>query len=152
MKEIREIAKNKSIKNYEVLKRYEAGIVLKGPEVKSIKLGEVDLKSAYCSFENGELYIKDMYVARYKPASLIQKNYNPREKRKLLLHKKQLNSLLGYVKQKGYTIIPIKIYEKNNLIKLEIALTKGLKKFEKKEKLKKKAIELEIRRTLKYKE
>ncbi|MEO0145016.1 MAG: SsrA-binding protein SmpB [candidate division WOR-3 bacterium] len=145
---IRVIAENKKAKsNYEIIETYEAGIELKGSEVKSIKLGRVSFKDSFIIAKKGELFIINMYVAPYEFAS--HEKVDPERPRKLLLHRKEIDRIIGKSKERGLTIIPLKIYQKNHLIKVEIALAKGLKKYEKKEKIKERILEREMRRELK---
>ena len=142
----------KAYYNYEILETFEAGIVLAGPEVKAVKLGQINLIDGYATIDkNNEVWLNNIYIAPYQPASGIQKDYNPLRSRKLLLKKKEISSLIGKVNIKGYALIPLKIYTKNNLIKVEIGLCRGKKKWDKKEEIKKREIKKKIRETLKYK-
>ena len=138
--------------NYEILNRYEAGLVLRGYEVKSLKDGHANLRGAYISLKptpKPELWLVKAHVSRYKCAGAMP-NYDPERPRKLLIKKKELSSIIGKMEQKGLTLIPIKMYTIRNLVKLEFALARGKKKYEKKADMKKKDVETEIRRTLKY--
>ncbi|MFH1890668.1 MAG: SsrA-binding protein SmpB [Candidatus Kuenenbacteria bacterium] len=134
------IVKNKQAYfNYSILETLEAGLVLSGAEVKSVKKNQVNLKGAYINIPNeSQAFLINAHISPYKPASLTQYNYAPTRKRNLLLHKKQLKSLLGKSKQAGISIIPLKIYTKNRLIKLEIGIAQGKKKYDKRESIKKK--------------
>lgn len=148
MSGIKIIQENRKARHdFEIIETFEAGIVLLGPEVKSIKAGRVSLKDSYVELKNQEAWIKKLHVSPYEKNT--GQKIDPERTRKLLLHKYEIKRLIGKVKEKGLTIIPLKIYLKNNLIKIEIALVKGKKKYEKREKLKKKAIEREIERALK---
>jgi len=130
---------NKNItKNFDIKKTIQAGIVLSGPEVKSCKTGEVSFKGAYCGFIDNNLYLKNFYIAPYKPAKGAQLDYNPYQPRKLLLSRKELRFLQGKVGEKGITILPNRIYTKSRLVKIEVAVAQGLKKHDKREKIKKK--------------
>lgn len=145
---IKVILENKKAKtNYEIIETYEAGIELKGSEVKSIKMGKVSFKDSFIIPKRGELYIINMYVAPYEFSTYDR--LDPERPRKLLLHRREIDRIIGKSKERGLTIIPLKIYQKNHLIKLEIALAKGLKKYEKKEKIKERIIEREMKRELK---
>jgi SsrA-binding protein len=133
--------KNVSIRNkkasfeYHFLDKYTAGIVLQGSEIKSIRLGKVNLQDSYCTFLNNELYVKEMHIAPY----VLARNYNHEAKRdrKLLLNKRELKKLLTKNKEKGLTIIPIKIFiNEKGLAKLELALAKGKKIYDKREDIK----------------
>ena len=126
-------------------------MVLTGSEVKSIRNGQISLKSAYIGIEYNprpELFLIKASISSYKKSGSNQ-NYDPERPRKLLLNKLELKSLVGKLEQKGLTIIPLKVYTSRNLVKLEIGLAKGKKMYEKKEQIKKRDIDREIRRTLK---
>ncbi|PIP29525.1 SsrA-binding protein, partial [Candidatus Kuenenbacteria bacterium CG23_combo_of_CG06-09_8_20_14_all_36_9] len=128
--------------NYEITDTFEAGMVLSGPEVKSIKKGQMDLKGAYASVDaNSEVWLVNAYIASYKPARLAQKNYNPNQPRKLLLTKKEIRFLIGKQKEKGFSIIPLEVYLKNSFIKIKIGIGRGKKKYDKREALKKRDFE-----------
>ena len=126
-------------------------MVLTGSEVKSIRNGQISLKSAYIGIvynPKPELFLIKASISAYKKAS-SKLDYDPERPRKLLLNKSELKSLVGKLEQKGLTIIPLKVYTSRNLVKLEIGLAKGKKMYEKKEQIKKRDIDREIRRTLK---
>jgi SsrA-binding protein len=145
---VKVILENKKAKtNYEIIETYEAGIELKGSEVKSIKMGKVSFKDSFIIAKRGELYIINMFIAPYEFSTYDR--LDPERPRKLLLHRREIDRIIGKSKERGLTIIPLKIYQKNHLIKLEIALAKGLKKYEKKEKIKERIIEREMKRELK---
>jgi SsrA-binding protein len=145
---IKVILENKKAKtNYEIIETYEAGIELKGSEVKSIKMGKVSFKDSFIIAKRGELYIINMFIAPYEFSTYDR--LDPERPRKLLLHRREIDRIIGKSKERGLTIIPLKIYQKNHLIKLEIVLAKGLKKYEKKEKIKERIIEREMKRELK---
>ncbi len=133
--------------DYEILETFEAGIVLEGSEVKSIKAGRVSIQDAYADIEDGEVYLYDMHVTPYSHASKFTPD--PLRPRKLLLHKYEIKRLYGKIKERGLTLIPLRIYEKHGLIKVELALVKGKKKYEKREQIKRRLIEREIQRALK---
>ncbi len=145
------IAENKEANHkFEILERYEAGIVLEGPEVKSLRnKGTVSFKDSFVRVENGEAWLHNLYIAPYKFATV--KPPDPLRKRKLLLHKREIMRLLGKSQEKGYTIIPTKLYWKNNLVKVEIALAKGKKLHDRRQELKEKAMRRELERELKGK-
>jgi len=137
--------------SYEILDAFEAGLVLLGHEVKSIKSGQMSLKGAYISLTHEpkpELFLVNAHVSPYKNAGPLP-DYVPTRPRKLLLDKRTINSLIGKLEQKGLTIIPLKVYTKRNLVKIEIGLARGKKLYEKKESIKKRDVDREIRRTLK---
>lgn len=138
--------------SYEIIDAYEAGIVLRGHEVKAVKNGQMSLKSAYVTIMNDptpSLYLMKAHISPYKFAGNLL-NYDPERPRKLLVRKNELKALIGKLEQKGLTIIPLRVYTKRNLVKVEIGLARGKKQFEKKEALKKRDVDKEIRRTLKY--
>lgn len=143
------IATNKKA-NYEyfIISTYEAGIVLSGCEVKSIRLGHTNLKDSFITFsKDNEAFIKNMHITQYKDASLDK----PDEKRsrKLLLNRHEINKLMAKTKEKGFTCIPLKIYLKDNLVKLEIALAKGKHTYDKKEAIAERDIQRDTLRQLK---
>ncbi len=136
--------------NYELIQTYQAGIALTGPEVKAVKNGQISLKGSYVTIDGqGEVWLKNSHISAYKPAQSQQKNYLPEKPRKLLLKKKEIKSLIGKLSQKGLTIIPISVYTKKGLIKLDIGLAKGKTKLDKRQTIKKREAEREINRSLK---
>lgn len=143
------ILKNKKAYfDYTILKEFEAGIVLKGSEVKSIKNSQVNLKESYISGFKNELWIYGMYVSPWKQSSTHEK-VNPARERKLLLHKREINYLMGQERIKGLTIVPVDIHLSKGRVKLQIALAKGKKLFDKREAIKKKERDKDIQRDLK---
>jgi len=143
------LAINKRAKyDYEILETFEAGIVLEGFEVKAIREKKISLKGAYVSLRNNEIFLVNAHISPYQPLN-VPDNYNPTRPRKLLLHKKEINYLIGKNKEKGLTLIPLKVYTKKEKIKLEFAIAKGKKKFDKREQIKKREIKREIERKLK---
>ena len=142
------LANNKKARHdYFLEEKYEAGIELKGNEVKSIREGKVSIKESHVGDYKGELFIDNMNVTPYKQA--YEKNIDPIRTRKLLLHKKEIDKLIGKVSQAGYTMIVNKIYLKEGLIKAEIALAKGKKIYDKRETIKKNDANRKIERALK---
>lgn len=138
--------------DYEILDSFEAGLVLTGQEVKAIKNNQINLKGSYISLRyepKPELFLIKAHVSPYKLAGPMP-NYDPERPRKLLVRKEEIKRLLGKLEQKGLTIVPISVYTKRNLIKLEFGLARGKKQYEKKEQKKKRDIDREIHRTLKY--
>ena len=117
----------------------EAGIVLKGTEVKSIRQGKVNLKESYANIENGEVFLNGMHISPYEQGNIY--NVDPLRKRKLLLHKRQIRKLIGETKLKGLTLIPLSIYLKNGIVKVEIAVAKGKKLYDKRQVIAKKDAE-----------
>lgn len=128
---------------YEVLETYEAGLALKGTEVKSLRAGKVDFTGAYARFHGGELWLEDLYIATYEKGSYS--NHDPRRSRKLLLHKHELNKLRGRVEQRGLTLVPLKIYfNDRGYAKVLLALARGKRDYQKKQDDKKRAVEREM--------
>lgn len=135
--------------NYEILDKYEAGIVLSGPEVKSIKHGSASLKGSYVSIDGHlEAWLVGCYIAPYRPAGDNQKGYDPYQRRKLLLHKAQLRELVGKSKQKGLTIIPTSVYTSKRLVKVSLALARGKSAVDKRETIKQRETSRRIRQHL----
>ena len=127
---------------------YEAGIQLDGGEVKSIRAGNVNLTDAYCSIYNGELLVKGIHVAVYDKAGAYNVKDSRRERR-LLLHKSEINRLIGKVNEKGYTLVPLKLYFKGSLIKMEVGLCKGKHTYDKKQSLKERDLKRNMERDIK---
>ncbi len=137
-------AQNSKAKNsYEFLEFFEAGIVLTGPETKSIRNGGVSIIDSFAIIENEEAFIREMNVEPYKYSDLT--DYEPKRPRKILLHKKEIKRLIGLTSKKGSTLIATKVFEKNGFIKVEIALAKGKKDYDKRKKIDEKRISKEIR-------
>jgi len=134
----------KAFHNYFLEETYQAGISLLGSEVKSLREGKVNLGDSYGDIKRSELFLVDAHISPYPQANRL--NHNPLRTRKLLLHKKEIKRLIGKVEQKGYTLIPVKLYFVNGKVKVDIALAKGKKLFDKRETLKKKTMEREMER------
>ena len=144
-------AKNpRAYHNYFIEDKIEAGIVLFGTEIKSIRAGKVNLKDSYANIRNGEVYISGMHISPYEHGNIFNKN--PLRDRKLLLNKREINRLIGLTKQKGYTLIPISIYFKGNFVKLELGIGKGKKLYDKRQDIAKKDAEKQIAINLKNKQ
>lgn len=136
--------------DYEALETIEAGVVLTGPEVKSVKKGQINLVGSYVTIDkDGVPWLINVNIAPYPPAWQIQQAYNPTRSRKLLLKKKEIDSLIGKSKMRGLTIIPLKCILKGGLIKIEIGLCRGKKKWDKREQIKKREIKRKMRQELK---
>jgi SsrA-binding protein len=134
--------------NYEILEKYETGIELLGTEVKSVRAGQMSLEGAFVIARGGEAFLINANIPPYQPKN-SPKDYDPLKNRKLLLTKKEIAELAGSEKNKSLTIVPISVYNKNRKIKVEIALCKGKKKFDKRETIKKRDTDREIRRDFK---
>jgi SsrA-binding protein len=141
------IARNKKARfEYHILDSWEAGIVLAGPEVKSIRAGKVSIGEAFARVERGEVWLYDLHISPYDPAS--RWNADPVRPRKLLLHNREIRKLIGATEQKGLTLVPTELYLKHGLVKVGIALARGKKLHDKRDDLKKKAVERETRRAI----
>lgn len=142
------LSKNKkALHDYEILDNFEAGIVLLGEEVKSIRGGTVNLRGSYIDIWNLEAFLNECHIPRYKQSS--NANYNPTRKRKLILHGKEIEKIAIMLDQKGITAVPLELYTKGGLIKLKIGLCRGKKLYDKRETLRKRDQEIEIKRQLK---
>jgi SsrA-binding protein len=143
------VAENKkAFFNYDLLEKLEAGISLLGSEVKSIREGRVSLKESFAEIRNGEVYLLNCHISPYEAANRF--NHEPRRPRKLLLHKQEIKRLTGKIKEKGLTLIPTKVYfNEKGKVKIEIALARGKRAFEKKEAIKARDVEREVRAEMK---
>ncbi|RMD74589.1 MAG: SsrA-binding protein SmpB [Bacteroidetes bacterium] len=145
-----EIVNKRAEFEYHLEEKFEAGIVLTGTEIKSIRQGHVSLTDAYCFFRKGELYVKNMYIKEYEFATHF--NHEPRRERKLLLKKSELRKLEKRVKERGFTIVPYRLYiNERGYAKLEIALARGKKSFDKRESIKERDVARELGRRTKIK-
>lgn len=148
MGEYKVIANNKKAwHDYFIEETYEAGIALTGTEVKSIRMGKINLKDSYAEVKNGELFIHNMHISPYEKGNIF--NVDPVRTRKLLLHKKEITKLLGYTTQQGLTIVPLKVYiNERGLVKLELAVAKGKKLYDKRHDMAKKDAQMRIHKEL----
>lgn len=148
MADIKTIAVNrKAFHDYSILETVEAGIVLTGTEIKSIRAGQVNLREAYAKPEGRELWLYNTHVAQYDKGNIH--NHDPRRPRKLLLHRDQINGLIGKVSQKSLTLIPLKIYIKRGVAKVELGLGRGKKLFDKREAIARRDMDREVEREIK---
>ena len=144
------ISKNPTARhNYNIENTYEAGIVLSGTEIKSIRAGKVNLKDSYAIIKNGEVFILGMHISQYEHGNIFNKD--PLRSRKLLLNKREINKLIGLTKQKGYALIPISLYFKGSIVKVELGIGKGKKLYDKRQELAKKDANKQIAINLKNK-
>ncbi|QVK18259.1 SsrA-binding protein SmpB [Mycoplasmatota bacterium] len=144
------IAQNKkAYHDYFIEDTYEAGIVLEGTEIKSIRQGKASIKDAYAHIDSNQAYINNMHITQYDFGT--KGNHEPTRTRRLLLHKKEISRLFGLQQQQGYSLIPLKLYLKDGFAKLEIALAKGKKQYDKREALKIKDSNRQIERAMKDK-
>lgn len=143
------LAYNRRVKyDYEILERFEAGLELTGQEVKSVKLGHMSLKGAYVTIRGNEVFLTGANIPPYQPKN-IPPDYNPGRLRKLLLRKSEIKYLIGKVKQRHLTLVPIRVYTKKSKIKLEFAVARGRKKWDKRELIKKREVKRKIERMMK---
>ena len=148
---IKVVATNrKATHDYHIEDRYEAGLVLLGTEIKSIRAGGVSLKEGYVTPRAGELWLVDVHIAPYKPAH--RHGHEPRRPRKLLLNRREINRLISRVQERGYTIIPLRIYLKRGRAKVEIGLARGKRQYDKRAAIAKRESQRQIERTLKEQE
>ncbi|MEN2997822.1 MAG: SsrA-binding protein SmpB [Brevinematia bacterium] len=139
----------KARKNYEVIDTYEAGIVLEGSEIKSVREHSVNIDDAFCLVEGGEIFVHNMHISPYHASSVFRPD--PKRKRKLLLHRKEIDRISGQVARKGFALIPLRVYIKDGKwCKVEIGVCRGKKEYDKREELKRKEVELEMRRIKGY--
>ncbi len=143
------LAKNRRARfDYKLLDKYEAGIVLSGQEVKSVKTGHISLKGSFVTLKKNEPYLTNANIPPYEHAGEI-KNYDPTRSRKLLLKKSEIKSLIGKKQSRGLTLVPIQVYTKKRLIKLQFAVAQGKKQYDKREDIKKRESQRKIKRSLK---
>lgn len=141
------IAKNPTaFHNYTIEDKLEAGIVLSGTEIKSIRNGKANLKDSYAIIKDGEVYIVGMHISPYEHGNIFNKD--PLRNRKLLLNKREINKLIGLTKQKGYSLVPLNMYFKGSLVKIELGIGKGKKLYDKREDIAKKEAERRIQQHL----
>lgn len=149
-KESATIAQNKkATHDYFVIESYETGIELCGTEVKSLRQGRVNLKDAWCTIEDGELWVKGMHISPYEQGNIF--NRDPMRVRRLLMHKREIMRLFGTVKQEGYSLIPLSLYFKGSRVKLKLGLCKGKKLYDKRNDMAEKSAKRDIERAIKEK-
>ena len=145
---IKIVANNKKARHdYHLTDEMEAGIVLKGTEVKSIREGRVTIKDSYAEIKNGEVFLRQLHISPYTFA--YYDNHDPLRSRKLLLHNSEIKRLIGKTKERGFTIVPLKVYFKNGKVKVQIALAKGKKLYDKRESIKERDVNRELDRARK---
>ena len=137
----------KAYHDYHIEETHEAGVVLTGTEIKSVRAGSVNLRDAYAQVRSGELWLMNVHIAPYEPAS--RQNVDPYRDRKLLLHRKEIMRLFGRVQEKGLTLIPLRMYLKKNRAKVEVGLARGKKQYDKREAIAKRESDREIQRSVK---
>lgn len=142
------LAKNRRASHdYFIEETYEAGIVLQGTEIKSIRAGRINIKDSHARIDRGEAKLINLHIATYEQGN--QFNHDPTRTRKLLLHRKEINKLIGLTQQQGYALVPLKVYIKNGVAKVLIGLGKGKKKYDKREDLKRKQMKRDVDRAIK---
>jgi SsrA-binding protein len=140
-----ELSNRKAYYEYQIEAKYNAGLVLTGTEVKSLREGKASFMDSYCVFNDGELFVRSLHIAEYTHGSVY--NHDPVRERKLLLEKRELRKLEGKIKEKGYTIVPLRIFfSEKGLVKMEIGLGKGKKVFDKRESIKSRETDRDIKR------
>ncbi|MGE5443702.1 MAG: SsrA-binding protein SmpB [Ignavibacteriales bacterium] len=137
----------KAHRDFFLEEKYEAGIELEGSEVKSLRDGQASIKESFAMIQDGEVFLINGYIAPYEGANRF--NHNPRRERKLLLHRQEINRLIGKTQIKGYTLVPVKIYFKNRRAKIELALAKGKKTYDRREDIKRREAQREVDKALK---
>lgn len=142
------VKNKKAFYDYEILEKFEAGLVLKGHEVKSARQGKMSLKGSYVVIQDREAYLIGARISPYQPKNTPEE-YNPERKRKLLLTKKQIKYLTGKSNERGLTLVPLRVYTKKNLIKLKFAVCRGKKKYDKRKKIKDRETDKRLRRRIK---
>ena len=142
-----EINNKKAKFDYEIESTYEAGIVLKGTEIKSIRVGKANLKDSYAIYKNGEIFLLNMHISAYENGNIF--NHEETRTRKLLLNKKEIFKIRDSIEREGYTLVPIKLYFKGNKAKILLGVGRGKKMYDKRESIKKKDIEREVKKQLK---
>ncbi len=145
--ELQTVSRNKkAYHDYFVIDSYEAGIELFGTEVKSVRQGKINLKDAWCTIDDGELFVNGMHISPYEFGNIF--NRDPMRKRRLLMHKREINRLFGEIKQQGYTLVPLSAYFKKGKLKIQVGLCKGKKNYDKRESIARKDAQREAERAL----
>ncbi len=143
--ENKQIAHNRKARhNYEILEKYETGIVLAGTEVKSLRDGRANFKDSYAAVRNNEVWLYGMHISPYSHGNI--NNHNPERDRKLLLHRNEIRRLIGKTKETGLTLVPLQLYFKNGKVKVELALAKGKKQYDKRQAIAKREADRETKR------
>ncbi len=137
----------KAFHNYFIEEKFEAGMVLKGTEVKSLRMGKANLNDAFALVKNGEAFLNNLHISPYDFGN--RENHDPERMRKLLLHKKEIAKLHGKVREQGYSLVPLRLYFKNGLVKVEMGLAKGKKLYDKREDMKKQDQKREMAQAIK---
>lgn len=145
---VKTVATNrKAYHDYEVLDTFETGIVLTGTEIKSVRAGRVNLRDSYATVRQGEVWLINAHIAPYSHGQ--RQNHEPRRDRKLLLHRLEINRIIGKVQEKGWTMVPLRMYLKDSLAKVELAMVRGKRQYDKRAAIAKRDLDLEMRRAVK---
>lgn len=148
MSSVKIIAKNRKARfNYEIIEKIEAGIELKGTEVKSIRMGKININDGFASIDNGECFLKQVHISPYEHGNIY--NVDPLRVRKLLLHKREIRYLIGKTAERGFSLIPLSVYLKKGLVKVELALCKGKTLYDKRHDMAKRDAKRKIQRAIK---
>jgi len=137
----------KAYRDYEIIEKCEAGIVLTGTEIKSVRAGRVNLRDSYATERNGEIWLVSAHIAAYSHGQ--RDNHEPRRDRKLLLHRREINRLIGKVRERGWTMVPLRLYLKEGRAKVELALVRGKRQYDKRRAIAERDYEREVRRAVK---
>ncbi|MBI1806133.1 MAG: SsrA-binding protein SmpB [Ignavibacteria bacterium] len=138
------VTNRKALHDYFIIDRYETGIVLKGTEVKSLRQGSANLQDGYAMIRNGEVWLIGLHISPFEKGNI--NNHDPKRDRKLLMHKQEIRRLVGKINEKGLTLVPLRLYFKNNIAKLELGLARGKKSYDKREAIMKRDVERQLRR------
>ena len=138
------VTNRKALHDYFILERFETGIVLRGTEVKALREGKANLQDGYAMVRNGELWLMGMHVNPFEKGNI--NNHDPKRDRKLLMHRREIQKLVGKLSEKGLTLVPLKVYFKNNIVKIELGLGRGKKEYDKREAIAKREVERQLRR------
>ncbi|NOX64191.1 MAG: SsrA-binding protein SmpB [Chloroflexi bacterium] len=145
---VKTVATNrKAYHDYEVVESIEAGIALTGTEIKSVRAGQVNLRDGFALIRDGEVWLQNVYIAPYRHGN--RSNHDPRRERKLLLHRREINRLLGKIQERGWTLVPLKMYLKNNRAKVELGLVRGKRKYDKRRAIARRDAQRDVERALK---
>lgn len=138
------VTNRKALHEYFIIDRFETGIALKGTEVKSLRQGTANLQDGYAAVRRGEIWLVGMHISPFEKGNI--NNHDPKRDRKLLLHKREIRRLIGKIAEKGLTLVPLRIYFKHNLAKVELGIARGKKSYDKREAIKKREVERQMRR------
>ncbi|HMD14295.1 MAG TPA: SsrA-binding protein SmpB [Bacteroidota bacterium] len=138
------VTNRKALHDYFILERFETGIVLKGTEVKSLRQGSANLQDGYAMVRNGEVWLIGLHISPFEKGNI--NNHDPKRERKLLMHRKEIRKVIGKTSDKGTTLVPLRLYFKNNIVKLELGLARGKQLHDKREAIAKREMERQLRR------